>query len=301
MTKVLLIHGINNQGKSRDIIRESWAASIQEAATAAGVRVPTNTEFIAAFYGDVLHEETESWSKNKRSATKMGVDSPDSEYVDDAVAALYIEYQHVLGISDEQVAQELDPGEDMLEATRMAKGIHKKWLKAIARALEKVLPKRGKAVSRQFLQQAAAYLQKPGLKGKINRIVEEQLFDGIARNEEVVVIGHSLGSVIAYDLLRSWREDIQVGLLMTCGSPLGVEVVKVGIGPPLVCLSNVRNWLNVSDPEDFVALRPKLTKKTFGCDSIDNIANVDNGYENAHDILKYLSHAEVVKKLIGHL
>ncbi len=297
MTKILLIHGINNQGKSEEIIRSSWGDALRKGAVAAGMSIPDDVTFHAAFYGDLLHEETESWVKSGPAVTPMGPDALDSDYVDDRIAELYIEYQRGNGISDAQVALALDPGDEPLSAKRMAKGVHKKWLKAIARALESILPDRGKAVARQFLRQASAYLQKPGLKARIDAKVREQLFDSLRTDEEVVVIGHSLGSVIAYDLLRRLHSVVGCRLLLTCGSPLGVNVVKVGIGPPLRCLPNVKHWLNVSDEEDFVALHPELTVKSFGCDQVHNMADVDNGVEDAHDVLRYLAHPAVFREL----
>jgi hypothetical protein len=63
----------------------------------------------------------------------------------------------------------------------------------------------------------------------------------------------------------------------------------------------VERWVNVSDSEDFVALQTKLTSKTFGCDKIENIDRLDNGDEDAHDILKYLVHDVVAREIMLNL
>jgi len=191
---------------------------------------------------------------------------------------------------------------DNLQAQkRMAKGIHKSWLKAIARALEKVLLSNGKTVARAFISQAAAYLHKPGLKEKIDDLVMTQIIDGLPKDEKVVVISHSLGTIVAYDLMRRLRHQVKVKLLLTAGSPLGIEIVKRRLGPPLICLPNVDKWVNASDREDFVALQTKLTSTTFGCDKIQNNDQLDNGDEDAHDILKYLAHDVVAQDIVLNL
>ncbi len=77
-----------------------------------------------------------------------------------------------------------------------------------------------------------------------------------ADGQHIGIIAHSLGGVIAYDVLR--RSDIGVELLITMGSPLGLgpiryELRRLGAGqagfPP-----GVHRWLNVFDGLDPVTL-----------------------------------------------
>ncbi len=301
MTTVLLIHGINNQDNSKENIEITWSDALRSSAANAGLTIPVDVEFRAAFYGDVLSEETESWKKNKPASSPMSVESPDEDYADDEVAALYLEFQQKYGIDDEQVSQELEAEDNLQAQKRMAKGIHKRWLKAIAKALETVLPSKGKRVARAFISQAAAYLHKPGLKEKIDDLVMTQVMDGLPKDEKVVIISHSLGTIVAYDLMRRLRHEVKVRLLLTAGSPLGIEIVKRRLGTPLICLPNVDKWVNISDDEDFVAFQTKLTGTTFGCDEITNIDQLDNGDEDAHDIFKYLAHDIVAKEIVLNL
>lgn len=301
MTIVLFVHGINNQNNSKENIEQTWSEAIKSSADRLGLSIPADVRFKAAFYGDVLFRETESWDENKDTATPMSVNSPAEDYADGEVAALYREFQREYDIKDEEVKKELEP-EDDLRAQTQADGIHKRWLKAIARILERILPPANEdKIVRSFLTQAAAYLHKPGLKETIDDIVKEQIFDDLSPNEEVVIISHSLGTVVMYALLRRLRHKVKAKLLVTAGSPLGVETVKRRLGMPLACLPNVKKWYNIADNEDFVALQSKLDKVTFGCDKIENISDLDNGEEDAHSILMYLSHDRVVKNILAHL
>lgn len=54
MTKVLLIHGINNQDNSAENIKDEWSKALKRGAADSGLTIPDDTKFIAAFYGDVL-------------------------------------------------------------------------------------------------------------------------------------------------------------------------------------------------------------------------------------------------------
>jgi hypothetical protein len=301
MTTVLLIHGINNQDNSKGNIKKTWSDALRIGATTAGLQISDDVRFVAAFYGDLLFEETESWNKNKPASCPMSIESPDEDYANDKVAGLYLEFKQKYGISDEQVSKELSDEENFQAHKRMAKGIHKSWLKAIARALENVLPSKGKGIAKIFLSQAAAYLHKPGLKEKIDDLVMTQIINGLPEDENIIIVSHSLGTIVAYDLMRRLRHQVKIKLLLTAGSPLGIEIVKNRLGPPLICLPNVDKWVNASDGEDFVALEPRLTSETFGCGQITNIDQLDNGDEDAHDILKYLAHDIVAQEIVLNL
>ena len=77
-----------------------------------------------------------------------------------------------------------------------------------------------------------------------------------------IVIAHSQGSMIAYDVLRALkREDADVRLFVTIGSPLGMDEVQdvlKDIGGPLRVPECVARWVNVAERLDPVALDPEL-------------------------------------------
>lgn len=79
-----------------------------------------------------------------------------------------------------------------------------------------------------------------------------------------IVIGHSQGSMIAYQVLRQLQKaDCDVRLFVTIGSPLGLQEVKdglrkIGQGKPLVVPECVDRWLNVAERLDPVALDAHL-------------------------------------------
>lgn len=80
-----------------------------------------------------------------------------------------------------------------------------------------------------------------------------------------IIVAHSQGSMIAYNVLRRLREDeCDVRLLVTIGSPLGmaeVQDVMQGWIPDhkLVVPDCVKRWINVADTLDVVALDRDLS------------------------------------------
>ena len=96
----------------------------------------------------------------------------------------------------------------------------------------------------------------------IRQLLKQTLRPLIEKNEPVLLIGHSLGSVIAYDTL--WELSNQEGLhgkvdFLTIGSPLGMHYVQrrlMGMRengkksyPKLI-----RRWINLSSEGDIIAL-----------------------------------------------
>ena len=86
-----------------------------------------------------------------------------------------------------------------------------------------------------------------------------------AGNGPFVVIAHSQGTMIAYCVLME-KEFAQkdVALFVTIGSPLGITEVQDYIKEltgqrKLAVPPNVRQWINVCDPLDPVALDKDLT------------------------------------------
>lgn len=96
----------------------------------------------------------------------------------------------------------------------------------------------------------------------IRKLLKQTLRPLLEKNESILLIGHSLGSVIAYDTL--WELSHQEGLhgkvdFLTIGSPLGMHYVQrqlMGMRengkksyPKLI-----RRWINISSEGDIIAL-----------------------------------------------
>ena len=173
-------------------------------------------------------------------------------------------------------------------------GIHKKWVKAIARAIETVSPLRG-TLALRVLGQAHAYIRNQHVHDEVNKLVRPLFED----DEPAIVVSHSLGTIVAYSLLREFaRNDRprQSSLLLTLGSPLGIDSVRKGFAKPRTRPDNVQRWVNGADPEDFVALRAELTNDNFG-PGIENYPDIDNGHDDPHSILGYLSDPRIARAI----
>lgn len=113
-------------------------------------------------------------------------------------------------------------------------------------------------LTRVFLRDVNDFLFDPAKRKRMADALWDRLRGG---GEPFVVIAHSQGSLVAYDVLRSLdRDACDVALLVTMGSPLGLQEVQdhFRAGGPLRTPECVREWINVSDRLDPVALDASL-------------------------------------------
>ena len=140
------------------------------------------------------------------------------------------------------------------------------------------------------LRQVTAFLTDPTIKQDVLARVQEQI-----SADTRVVIGHSLGSIAAYEYLCH-DHPASVELLVTLGSPLGIPNVifdKLTPSPAAgvdAWPEGLAAWVNVADPDDIVALRKDLAPLFPGSMPGQAIADrmVDNG-DQPHAIDRYLN------------
>ena len=139
-----------------------------------------------------------------------------------------------------------------------------------------------------------------------------------AAGRPVLLFGHSMGSVIAYDTLwqlsRLPNEAVQVDLFVTTGSPLGQNIIQRRI---LGCKeegvsrypTNIRRWTNIAAIGELTAIDMEL-KNDFGemvdlglVEAIDDL-QVYNYYRmagelNVHTEYGYLINEVTAKTIAG--
>ena len=133
------------------------------------------------------------------------------------------------------------------------------------------------------------------------------------RRKKILLIAHSMGSIIAYDVLTQFAPSIPIHTFVTIGSPLGLPIIQSKIAaehtegsPQKVRLKTpeniVSNWYNLSDLNDKIAmdysLNDDFAENSRGVRAIDKI--VINNYEyggskNPHKSFGYLRTPEMAE------
>ena len=139
------------------------------------------------------------------------------------------------------------------------------------------------------------YLTKRRIREAIQNSLVQQLLSEIGPDGEMILITHSLGTVVGLDLITRWATAYVIPLLVTCGSPLGIPQIysRLEVQPQPRFPSGVKRWLNIYDSRDVVALEEDLAP-LFGGELFD--MRVQNGDE-PHAIDRYLGHEEVAEPI----
>jgi hypothetical protein len=122
--------------------------------------------------------------------------------------------------------------------------------------------------------------------------------------KKILLVSHSMGSIISHDVLMEHLPDIEIETLVTLGSPLGQKYVlkkmleeqkKKEINKLRVPENIKKNWYNLSDLEDQVALNHLLMElyvsNSRGIKIKDKLVQnnyMNNGVRNPHTIYGYL-------------
>lgn len=151
-----------------------------------------------------------------------------------------------------------------------------------------------------------------------------ELKEALDNQNDVMIVSHSLGSMISYDVLwklshygeyrHDYGADKKVDLLVTLGSPLGDENVKDRLkgsrlkGEKKYPL-NIQRWINLSAEDDFISHDSRI-KNDYqemlelglvpgGMKDIYPIYNLNirNGKSNPHASIGYLIHPEFIAVL----
>jgi subtilisin family serine protease len=156
------------------------------------------------------------------------------------------------------------------------------------------------AFLKQFLKDVAAYF----FQARARAGIQERLRAEIRRTRDnFVLVSHSLGTVVAFDILSERKSRPDCSLFVTMGSPLGIQEVQdvlEDFGGELIIPPNVLAWHNFADRLDPVAIDARLARDFKPRDgrriidhSIINERTADLRRFNPHSSLGYLSHRDV--------
>ncbi|MFD9002884.1 hypothetical protein ACFV0T_18190 [Streptomyces sp. NPDC059582] len=275
MARVVCVHGIGQQYTGERELHASWYPALADGLTrAGGTAAALDADDVrCVFYGDLF----------RPPGRTLAVQDPPLDASDvmpgfetDLLLALWAE------------AGRTDPAVLPPDARTLARTPHtvQRALNALSRSrFFTGIALRGLVLD---LKQVRAYLYDSGLRDAVQRRVADVVTD-----RTQVIVGHSLGSVVAYEALCAhpgWR----VRALLTLGSPLGIrnlvfDRLRTGEGgAPGDWPGSVDRWTNIADEGDVVALVKDL-RPLFGARVRCHV--VHNG-ARAHDATRYLNTPE---------
>ena len=298
MRQLVFIHGRAQEHKDSIALKKEWLDAFREGLEKSGLDLPIPEPDVRfPYYGQTLFDLLAGLSPEQAAKIIIrGTDAQEGEQLPEEerrlIEAVLEEVLRQEGITQEQIAAEI--GGEVVQRGPLNWG----WVQAILKVIDRHVPGGSGTSIALFTHDAYQYITNT----RIRRLINEGVRQAITPGVPTVVVGHSLGSVVAYNLLQ--KEGAQRGwevpLFVTLGSPLGITKMKEMLAP-IEHPACVGTWFNAMDERDVVALYP-LNRKHFPIDpEIENKTDVRNHTQNRHGISGYLNDPEVARRIYDAL
>jgi pimeloyl-ACP methyl ester carboxylesterase len=282
VSQIVLIHGIAQEQESADTLEAKWLPAL-----AGGVRKadrpsladrlwrgarPGDVECRMAFYGDIFLDP------GRMGGGQTVEDlTPEQQELAESLALEWLRRAEKRAALEE----DRDQAQAVLLAHDPQSGPQQGWkergrplLKGLA-GLRWFAPK-GMALATRFGDRSLAQVTRYLTEEAVNEEVQQRIAAHVGP-ETVAIIGHSLGSVAAFQAAHRLQRDLP--LLLTLGSPLGLRSVVYDLLPETKEVPpRVQKWVNLTDADDLVAAEPDLAglfNDTSGV--LDSNWTLDNG------------------------
>ena len=275
MARVVVVHGVGKQFLgSRSLAESVTPALLDGLGLAGGVDALRPDEVEIAFYGDLFRRDGVRGDVEPRSAADI-TDAYEEEL-------LFAWWAAAAAAEPDRVAS--PNATDVRAPTPLT----------VQRAINALLRSRCMPgpLAERFLLGALRQVRRYFAEDAVRRGAVGAVLERISQDTKVVV-GHSLGSVVAYEAL-STAPDAKVSCLVTLGSPLGLpKLIFDRLRPPPAAgvgawPGAVRQWSNVCDRHDVVAA-VKTLGPLFDTEALRvSDVIVDNGW-SVHDLRRHLT------------
>lgn len=285
--EILFIHGRSQEEFSQESLLETWTNALKCSFESAEISFPERMVLSLPYYGKDLILQRDLYKEAIKNG-KFKMRSPEKvDELEECYRELLEDLRKNACITKKEVS--LEAAEPL-----QYRGLeNNSSFIALARLLDQRLNTVGNFCVKWKTEDVATYLMVPDARKAI-----QSFYLSAITLEPTIIIAHSLGTVIAYDLLHSISQNnINILGLITLGSPLGVNAVKRQLFPSPTYPPTLKGpWVNIYDPNDIVALNP-LTNKHFRVHpSIEN-HEIENLSENRHDIIPYLSNSLIAETI----
>lgn len=241
MSKVIIgIHGRSNK-PDKQTLTKWWKQSIEEGLLKNQSSSLGNVDFEMVYYADIYYHTPVSNKENKEP------------YREAESGTLQRYEKRIIDRIRKYVGNWLDKPLDWLEEQHY------------------IFSRLAASILKIFLKDLSDYYHDTKSTEKVKNRLKDLIIE--RQHDDIILVYHSMGSIIAYDVLIELQQDedykdIKIEHFITLGSPLGLTPVKGHIlgfhkgnnykGNLKTPSCVTKNWINFSDPQDYVCLDSHL-------------------------------------------
>jgi pimeloyl-ACP methyl ester carboxylesterase len=204
--------------------------------------------------------------------------------------------------------------EDIHQANSWKIKLDKLFIK-IADIFPFIIPLLSKPIRRSAYETDRYFENKNNVACRIRGLLKEELRSRLSNNEKVLLIGHSMGSIIAYDTLWELSQEEKlsgkIDMFLTIGSPLALNFIQSRLmghdrNGKQKYPANIRHWVNISSVGDVVAVERDFSKSFKKMRSLNMIESIDdhcdgiyNYFHNEEGLNVHRSYGYLVNPAVG--
>jgi hypothetical protein len=282
--KLVMVHGRAQEGKDPVALEKEWRDALAYGLARANATLPPGTTVAFPFYGDLLAKLVAQ--TNTALGANVNAKGPNPDSDQDLRGEILAEIAAAAGVSEADIRREV-------ASPAVEKGPQNwEWVQGILRALDRIPGFNGTLVD-LVTRDVYVYLTYPGVRAQIDQVVSAAI-----GSEPCVLLAHSLGTVVAYNVLYKRNRAPACRRLVTVGSPLGIKAIKQRIERPLASPPCVGHWFNAYDDRDVVSLVALDARNFDVAPPVENKGDVNNFTDNRHGIAGYLADPVVAGKIV---
>ncbi len=234
--RIVVTHGRDQAFEIPETMARAWLDALRDGLGAAGYARPDEIDVRFAFYGDLWRPDRRAQDDEDRGgAAGAAPDAPDA--LDEPPSAMQA-----------SVGAELlgpRPDDERLDWRRLGQ---------VVRALDDVFGV-GEVLLTQFMADLDEYFRDAAIRAAVlDRVAAACQADA----GPVLLLGHSMGSIVAYDLVATrGARPLGIAGLVTFGSPLGMKSLHrhvADLHPGTPYPPDLDAWTNVYNEEDFATV-----------------------------------------------
>ena len=290
--KIIFVHGMNQQKYDADSLKQHWLDIFQQGIDELHLDVTTTKLKIELpFYADLIlkHQLSNSFDLGHflpKSLLEYHIHKGTQK-----AAPLNIQSTtEIPQLPFFRANQSLKFSTHLYLLTQFIKD---KTLKEFVSVLNN-FPKLHENLIHKFLIETYFYLANPDFMEEVH----QRILASLEEDEEHIIVAHSLGTVIAFNLLQQLKSKYNIERFITLGCPLAFKVIQSKLIQPIERPVSLRGeWLNFYSSEDFLTTFPLVDAPFDFQPKIINIA-ISTFISTPHEIIGYLQHPDVIQNIL---
>ncbi|WP_425917687.1 hypothetical protein [Acinetobacter sp. TSRC1-2] len=292
--KIIFIHGMNQQNYDEKSLKKHWSNVFQIGLNHSGQNIDVNSlEIKLPFYGDLL-------SKHHLYNT-VDLDTFLPKSISHLHLPFYLGHNTCIDQEHRPCVTSLptfnpNHSETLTQRLSIISALTKDHAFRELSLFLNHYPKLHETLIHKFLIETYLYLSNPDFMHEVHH----RIMSHLDPNKDHIIVAHSLGSVIAYNLLHRFK-NFRLQRFITLGSPLAFKVVQAKLVAPISRPPQLHgDWFNFYSPEDFLTAFP-LSEAPFNFDPPIINQAIMTLINNPHNISGYLQHPAVIKSIVEAL